>query len=188
MLIIQHNQGRINWVSKVQQILNQNGFGIVWLCQGVGYEERSAGELKDRIMSCYIQNWHSDIGGNEKYKWFYTFKVSFFTESYLCSIKTKRFRDALTWFRVKACGLRSHKVWSQTEISENSSCPMCGHLLEGKVHFLFHCRAYLREKYVSTESVSQPNWSNVCNLLARENEPKTCPNILHLLWILEKRN
>ena len=29
MLLIQHNQGRINWVSKVQQILNENSFGIV---------------------------------------------------------------------------------------------------------------------------------------------------------------
>ncbi len=78
MLLIQHNQGRINWVSKVQQILNENGFGIVWLCQGVGYEERFVAEFKDRIMSCYKQNWHSDIEGNEKYKWFYTFKDSFF--------------------------------------------------------------------------------------------------------------
>ena len=77
-LLIQHNQGRINWVSKVQQILNENGFGIVWQCQGVGYEDRFIAEFKDRIMSCYKQNWHSNIEGNEKYKWFYTFKDSFF--------------------------------------------------------------------------------------------------------------
>ena len=78
MLLIQHNEGRINWVSKVQQILSENGFGIVWQCQGVGYEDRFVAEIKDRIISCYKQNWHSDIEGNEKYKWFYTFKDSFF--------------------------------------------------------------------------------------------------------------
>ena len=175
MLLIQHNQGRINWVSKVQQILNENGCGIVWQCQGVGYEDRFVAEFKDRTMSCYKQNWHSNIEGNEKYKWFYTFKDSFFTERYLSFITTKRFRDTLTRFRVRACGLRSHKVWFQTEISENSSCPMCGHLLEDEVHFLFQCPAYLhlREKYVSMGSVSQPNWSNVRNIFACENEPKT---------------
>ena len=66
-------------------------------------------------------------------------------------------------------------MWFQTNISENSSYPVCGHLLEDEVHFLFQCPAYLhlREKYVSTESVSQPNWSNVRNILACENEPKT---------------
>ena len=142
-------------------------------------------------MSCYIQNWHSDIEGNEKYKWFYTFKDSFCTERYLSFITTKRFRDTLTRFRVMACGLRSHKVWFQTEISENSSCPVCGHLHEDEVHFLFQRPAYLSEKYVSAWPVSKPNWSNVRNILACENEPKaikTCPNILHLLWILQKRN
>ena len=57
-------------------------------------------------MSCYKQNWHSDIEGNEKYKSFYTFKDSFFTERYLSFITTKRFRDTLTRFHVRACGLR----------------------------------------------------------------------------------
>ena len=58
--------------------IKENGFGIVWQCQGVGYEDRFVAEFKDRITSCYKQNWHSDIEGNEKYKWFYTFKDSFF--------------------------------------------------------------------------------------------------------------
>ena len=85
------------------------------------------------------------------------FKDSFVTERYLSFITTKTFRDTLTRFRVRACGLRSHKMWFQTEISENSSYPMCGHLLEDEVHFLFQCPVYLhlREKYISTESVSQ---------------------------------
>ena len=77
-------------------MLNENGFGIVWQCQGVGYEDRFVAEFKDRIMSCYNQNWHSDIEGNKKYKWFYTFKDSFFTERYLSFITTKRFFDTLT--------------------------------------------------------------------------------------------
>ncbi len=116
-------------------------------------------------------------------------RTLFFTERYLSFITTKRFRDTLTRFRVRACGLRSHKVWFQTEISENSSCPMCGHLLEDEVHFLFQCPAYLhlREKYVSMESVSQPNWSNVRNILACENEPKTINLSKYLTFALDIR-
>ena len=70
-------------------------------------------------------------------------RTNFFTESYISFITTKIFRDTLTRFRVRACGLRSHKLWFQTDISENSSCPMCGHLLEDEVHFLLQCPAYL---------------------------------------------
>ena len=32
MFLIQHNQGRINWVSKTQQILNENGFELAVKC------------------------------------------------------------------------------------------------------------------------------------------------------------
>ena len=117
------------------------------------------------------------------------FKDSFVTERYLSFITTKRFFDTLTWFCVRACSLRSHKVWFQTEISENSSCPMCGHLLEDEVHFLFQCPVYLhlREKYISTESVSQSKWSNVRNILACENERKTINLSKYLTFALDIR-
>ena len=54
MLLNQHNEGRINCVSKNNKIkstvLTENDFGIVWMCQGAGYEMRFVAELKDRIM------------------------------------------------------------------------------------------------------------------------------------------
>ena len=36
------------------------------------------------------------------YKWFYSFKNSFVAQTYLSFITTKRFRDTLTRFRLKA--------------------------------------------------------------------------------------
>ena len=78
-------------------------------------------------------------------------------------ITTKRFHDTLIRFRLRACGLRSHKVWFLTEASENSSCPVCGYILEDEVHVLFRCSAYvqIRQKYGLTEPVNQPNQSQV---------------------------
>ena len=54
---------------------------------------------------------------------------------------------------------------------------------------MFQCPAYLhlREKYVSTESVGQPNWSNVRNILACENEPKTINLSEYLTFALNIR-
>ena len=53
MLLNQHNEGRINCVSKNNKIKSTavtENFGIVWMCQGAGYEMRFVAELKDRIM------------------------------------------------------------------------------------------------------------------------------------------
>ena len=57
------------------------------------------------------------IESNEKYILFYSFKNSLVAENYLSFMTTKRFRDTLTRFRLRACGLRSHKVWFLTEAS-----------------------------------------------------------------------
>ena len=137
------------------------------MCQGVGYEMLFVAKFKDRLISCYKQNWHSEES-DEKYKWFYSFKNLFVGENYLCFITTKRFHGTLTRFRLRACCLRSHKVWFLTEASENSSCPVCGYLLEEELHVLFQCQANIQinHKYCVTEPINQPNWSHVRNIPA----------------------
>ena len=53
ILLLQHEAGKQNWVSSVQNLLMENGFGIVWLCQGVGSETQFMAEFNDRVISCY---------------------------------------------------------------------------------------------------------------------------------------
>ena len=77
MLLAKHNQGKVHCVSKIPRILTENGFGIVWLCKGLGYEMQFVAKFKERLISCYKQNWHSEIESNGKYKWFHSFKKSF---------------------------------------------------------------------------------------------------------------
>ena len=93
----------------------------------------------------------------------------------LSLITTKTFRDTLIRFRLRAYGLRGHKVWFLTDISENSSCPMRGNLLENEVHGFLQCPAYvqMRQKYCIKERINQPHWSHVRTILACEDEPKT---------------
>ena len=65
MLLVQHEAGGLNWVSKVQKILTENGFVVVWP-QGVGYQACFAAEFKDRLLACYKQHWHSKTEISEK--------------------------------------------------------------------------------------------------------------------------
>ena len=89
MLRVQQNHGRTNWICNFQKMLTENGFGIVWLLQEVGCEMRFVAEFKDRLISCYKQNWHSEIESNDKYKWFQSFKDTFGADKYPSCILAK---------------------------------------------------------------------------------------------------
>ena len=89
----------------------EKGFGIVWLCQGVGSEKQFVAEFKDRLISCYKQNWHSDIESDDRYRWLYSFKCTFEAEKYLLRITSKWLQDMLARFRLRVCGLKKHKQW-----------------------------------------------------------------------------
>ena len=57
-------------------------------------------EFTDRLISCYRQNWRSDIESDDKYRWFYSFKCKFEAEKYLLCIANKWLRDMLARFRL----------------------------------------------------------------------------------------
>ena len=69
-------------------------------------------------------------------------------------------------------------MWFQTDVSENSSCLMCGHLHEDGVHFLFQCPVYHKLR----ESVSQPNRSYERNILAFGNQQNINNKPVHLSY------
>jgi hypothetical protein len=148
MLLIQEERGKENWAYFVKKTLTVHGFGIVWLCQGVGYEKGFILEFKDRLLSSYKQNWHSDMENIEKYNWFYSFKSIFETEKYIMAVTIKWHRICLARFRLRTLGFNAHKRWFHTDTAAPSPCPMCGFLLEDEMHFMFHCKTYddIREK------------------------------------------
>ena len=56
MLLLQYEAGKQNWVTNVKAVLVENGFGMVWLSQSVGYETHFIAEFQDRLICCYKQN------------------------------------------------------------------------------------------------------------------------------------
>ena len=175
MLLLQHETGKQNWVTNVKTVLVGHGFGIVWLCQSVGYETHFVAEFKDRLICCYKQNWHSEMESDEKYRWFYSFKCIFQAEKYLMCITNKWLRGMYARFRLRACGLKSHKQWFSTEQQGDFTCPVCGQEREDEIHFIFHCQAYtdLRKNYSMLDSHTVQSGINYLRaLLASKNETK----------------
>ena len=176
MLFIQSEAGKENWASQVKQVLTRNGFGLVWLCQDVGNEREFLAELKDRMIACFKQNWHSKIEENEKYTWFYSFKNIFQPEKYLSSLTNKWHRSIFVRFRNRTLGLNGHKRWYNDKTTDNICC-FCSDrnkksvFLEDEEYFLFHCKAYddLRSKCKVLSANVRVNL-DLCSLLSTENE------------------
>ena len=53
--------GKTNWASGIKNKLYEVGFGFVWVNQGVGDDRQFLRELKDRLITCRWQDWHSHI-------------------------------------------------------------------------------------------------------------------------------
>ena len=68
MILLQHEAGKQIWLTNVKAVLVGNGFGIVWLCQSVGYETHFIAEFKDRLTCCYKQYRHSEMESDDKYR------------------------------------------------------------------------------------------------------------------------
>ena len=81
MLLNQLDSGKQNWAYFVKKMLTTHGFGIVWMCQGVGYEQGFISEFRDRLVDSHKQNWHAQMEESEKYDWFLSFKSIFQTKN-----------------------------------------------------------------------------------------------------------
>ena len=173
MLLLQHEAGKQNWVTNVKAVSVENGFGIVWLCQSVGYETHSIAEFKYRLICCYKQNWHSEMESENKYRWFYSFKCAFEAEKYVMYITNKWLRGMFARFRLRAC----LKVTNNGLPPNNreTTCPMCGQEREDEIHFVFHCQTYtdLRKNYIIFDSATIQSGINYLRaLLASKNDTK----------------
>ena len=61
---------------------------------------------------------------------------------FLMCITNKWLRGMFAMFRLRACGLKSHKQWFTTEQQGDFTCPMCGQEREDEIPFVFHCQDY----------------------------------------------
>ena len=83
MLLSLSENGSTNWVSDLKYLLCSNGFGIVWLCNGVGNEKHFLSTLKVRLIDCFKQSWNDKIRNSEHFQTFYSYKSFILPELYL---------------------------------------------------------------------------------------------------------
>eukprot|EP00745_Piridium_sociabile_P004303 TRINITY_DN1254_c0_g1_i4.p1 TRINITY_DN1254_c0_g1~~TRINITY_DN1254_c0_g1_i4.p1 ORF type:complete len:981 (+),score=112.61 TRINITY_DN1254_c0_g1_i4:2532-5474(+) len=185
MMLNQLESGKQNWAYTVKNVLTTHGFGIVWMCQGVGYQQAFMLEFKDRLIASYKQDWHAHLEESNKYSWFFSFKNVFQTERYIKVVNNKWHRLSLARFRLRALGLNANKRWYSADTSSRSPCPMCGALIEDEIHFLFLCKYYddMRKScVVFNENISKER--DITSVLSTNDEKilRSLARFIALAW------
>ena len=141
------NPREVTWVTLIRDILNQHGFGNVWLRQGVTNKESFMGEIRLRIKDIYLQGWWAEVEQSSTGRLFRYIKGSFKFEKYLDSLHRSK-RIALTRIRLSSHIFNIERGrWARggRQNRENRVCTLC-QVIECEYHCLVQCPRYVNER------------------------------------------
>ena len=127
MLLNLSENGRITWATKIKRLLFRNGYGYVWLNQGVGNEELFLHDFKKRLIDCSLQEWTAELNSNSRLSEYKLFKINFDAEYYLSCVKTRKYRIALCKLR---CSSHNFAIEKGRHTGIARIDRLCSHCLE----------------------------------------------------------
>jgi hypothetical protein len=143
--------GKHTWVSQVKNTLVTNGFGDVWIAQGVGNLDMFINIFKQRICDISKQTWFSNIVNNTMYC---SYKFTLEPEVYLSEVAWRRHRVAFARLRTGSNHLGVNRLRGQVPRNDRL-CKYCTninkHHVEDEYHFIMECPLY---REVRTEFLS----------------------------------
>ena len=160
MLLLECDNGKTNWASKVKHILFSLGFGYIWEQQTVCNTDKFLSEFIFRLKVSYEQEWHSTLVNSSKFSSYAGFKTLFGAEIYTKEITIGKFRSALAKFRCFSHRLHIEMGRYSNKPKIDRTCEICKELfIEDEYHFILVCKCYqhLRPLYLPHKFYSMPN-------------------------------
>ncbi len=149
MLLLDCENGKTNWASRVKHILYSFGFGYIWEQQNTRNSDQFISEFSFRLRVSYEQEWHTSLVNSSKFSSYAAFKTLFGAELYIKDIPIAKFRSALARFRCF-----SHRLHIETGRYVNKSksdrlCLVCNEEhIEDEYHFVLICKSYQNLRYI----------------------------------------
>ena len=147
---------KMNWAKNIKDILERNGYGIIWNNQGTHNINSFMKAFKQRLIDQFQQNWHAKLEGNIRYMVYAQIKQEWKKEEYLEYILISKYRKSLARLRMGTNELNCNKKFRFQ--GEPDVCPFCP-IIEDEAHFLLECYMYrnLRYKYISRHWITLNN-------------------------------
>lgn len=193
-MLYEHEQaGRVNWATKIKELLFAFGFGIVWFEQGVGNGKLFLLEFESRLRDCAQQVWHMDLESNEKLELYRSCKSLLEPEKYLYCIEQNRFIHALARFRVSNHPLLIEKGRQLHLERDDRVCPFCIdqdlRTVETEYHFVLICAQYveLRKKYIARYYWKNPTMEKFVALLKSDKVTTVNELARYVYWAMMDR-
>lgn len=175
-----------NWAFRIKSLLNELGLTYVWLQQNERIIPFSL--IKQRILDCYKQSWYANINNSNRLLMYSRFKHDFAFENYLDFIQEKKFKIALTKFRLSSHDLAIERGRFENVNRDNRLCKHCNlNMVENEYHFLLVCPLYrdLRKKYLQNYYCHWPTLNKFDDLM-RRNSKSTVLNLSKFLHFATK--
>ena len=122
-------------------MLQHLGLGFVWDQQfniEIPYTD-----IKQRLIDDYLQKWYAEINNSSRLQSYSIFKHSFKIESYLNTLSNKKYRIALSRFRISAHNLEIEIGRYEDRDRKERLCKSCNmKVIENEYHFLLVCPHY----------------------------------------------
>ena len=112
-----------NWAFQIKSLLESLGLPNMWLRQE--YESANLSQIKRRIFYQYKQSWYVAINISKRLRSYSRYKHPFELESYLDNINERKFKTALTRFRLSSHHLEIERGRYPNISREERLCKFC---------------------------------------------------------------
>ena len=162
---------KLNWASQIKDILETLGLGDLWRYQEIA--DIALTNIKQRILDHYYQSWYSSINNSQRLSTYNRFKHTFNLESYLDIIYERKYKIALTRFRLSSHRLEIERGRYFNIPRTERKCKFCSqNTTENEYHVLLVCPLYkdLRKKFLKAYYCSWPTINKFDNLMMTTNK------------------
>ena len=157
-----------SWVNSLKAVLEQNGFGDVWLQQGVGDRDIFLKVFKQRLLDIFRQNWGERLSMSSRAVFYRSVKENWEFSEYLETVHVTEHRKALCRLIVSSHQLRIETGrWERPSVSrEMRHCELCNNGIEDEFHFLLECPVYssIRKQLINRYYWNRPSMYKLVQL------------------------
>lgn len=163
--------GGHNWAFQIKRMLGELGLSYIWLQQTE--ITIPVNLIHQRILDSYHQSWYASINNSNRLQMYSRYKHMFQFEKYLDFITEKKFKIALTKFRLSSHDLAIERGRYENISRNERICRNC-HLntVENEYHFLLVCPLYrdLRQKYFKNYYCHWPTLNKYDDLMSKKSK------------------
>ena len=172
MLFQLDSMGKRNWATKIKMKLYENGFGYVWLNQGVENVNGFISIFRQRLIDSRWQNWNSHIQDSKRFDLYRLFNPFHHIPLYISMNISKHLRHVLTKFRFGISNISSHHNRYLSNTNNDNICPLCKLTDENEIHFVLDCPALknVRNQYIPLKFSRHPCLFKLILLMSATNE------------------